>query len=151
MHLWQTGKWTHWWMKPQRNYKHVYLRHMGKCTQWRWNLEETTKPCTSDTGKVTSVVNETLKKPVNHPPLTDRKVNSQVNETLMKPLKCAPLKQVNMNSLVKETIKRPLSHAHLTHGKVNSLLNKTLMKPLKCAPLTHGKVYLLEMKPWGKQ
>ena len=43
----------------------------------------------------------------------------------------------------------PVNHAPLTNGNVNSLLNETLKKLLKRVPLTHGKVYSLEMKPWG--
>ena len=64
-----------------------------------WATEQHTR------GKVNSLVNETLKKAVNHAPLTEGKVQSLVNETLLK----------------------LLNHAALTHGKVNSLLKETLM------------------------
>ena len=53
--------------------------------------------------------------------LRHTKVNSLVNETLKKPLNRAPLTQGKLNSLVNETLKKLLKRAPLTHGKVYSL------------------------------
>ena len=50
-----------------------------------------------------------------------RKLNSLVNETLKKPLNCAPLTQGKLNSQVNETLKKLLKRVPLTHGKVYSL------------------------------
>ena len=58
--------------------------------------------CTSYTYESVLTGDETLRKPVNHAPLKDRKVYSLVNETMM----------------------RPQNHAPLKHGKVNSLMMK---------------------------
>ena len=93
------------------------------------NPKELTKSCTSDTWESTLTGDETLRKPVNHAPLKDRKVHSQVNET-MKPQKHAPLTHGIANSEVNETIKKPVIHAPVKHGKVHSLVYETLMKPL---------------------
>ena len=49
--------------------------------------------------------------------LRHTKVNSLVNETLKKPLNRAPLTQGKLNSLVNETLMKPLNHAPLTDGK----------------------------------
>ena len=49
--------------------------------------------------------------------LRHTKVNSLVNETLKKPLNRAPLTQGKLNSLVNETLRKAQNHAPLTDGK----------------------------------
>ena len=157
--------WTHWWMKPWG--KHMHLWQMESELTGEWNPKEITKTCTSDTWESVLTGHETLRKPVNHAPLKDRKVHSQVNESMMKPQNHEPLTHGKANSLVNETLKKPVNHAPVKHGKLQSLLNetlkstkqctsetrqghslvnKTMMKPVNCAPLKHVKVNSLVKK-----
>ena len=122
---------------------------MGKCTHWSWNPEETSKRCTSERRESTLTGEWNHDEAAKHAPLTHGIANSLVNETLKIPVNHAPLKHREVNSLVNETLMKAVNCALLKHEKVNSVVNETLMKPVNHETLTHGKVYSLEMKPWG--
>jgi len=107
-------------MKPWRKYSNVYLWHMGKCTHWRWNPEETSKPCTSERRESTLTGEWNHDEAAKHAPLTHGIANSLVNETLKKPVNHAPVKHVNVHSLLNETLRKPLTwlnqwNTHIWH------------------------------------
>ena len=102
---------------------------MGKYTHWRWNPEETSKPCTSERQE------STLTGEWN----PDEAAKARTSDTR------------NSEFPGEWNPDETRSHVPLKHGEVNSLVNETLKKSLKCVPQTHGKVYSLEMKPWVNQ
>ena len=94
---------------------------MGKCTHWSWNPEETSKQCTSERRESTLTGEWNHDEAAKHTPLTHGIANSLVNETLKIPVNHAPLKHGEVNSVVNETLMKPVNHETLTHGKVYSL------------------------------